>query len=100
MTYNIEESVDIYTQDGSILVIVEDFTYLGSLTESTEADIKARKSSAWKACNKLKKVLKSSLNRAFKIRLFQAVVESVLLYGSEAWSLTPRAQLQLFVSYT
>ncbi len=67
MTYNIVEPVDIYTQDGSILEVVEDFKYLGSLTESTEAYIKARKASAWKACNKLKKVWKSSLNRVFKI---------------------------------
>ncbi len=46
MTYNIEEPVAIYTQDGTILEVVEDFKYLGSLIESTEADNKARKASA------------------------------------------------------
>ncbi len=52
MIYNIDKPVSIWfsIQDGSILEVVEDFKYLGSLTESIEAEIKARKASAWKAC--------------------------------------------------
>ncbi len=84
----------------SELEIVTDFKYLGSLTESTESDIRARKASAWRACNKLKKIWKSALSRSFKIRLFQAVVESVLVYGSEAWTLTASLERQLNGCYT
>ncbi len=38
--------------------------------------------------------------RAFKIPLFQAVVESILLYGSEAWTITRSPEIQLDGSYT
>ena len=100
MVFNITDPVTIYTQDGSELEIVTDFKYLGSLTESTESDIRARKASAWRACNKLKKIWKSALSRSFKIRLFQAVVESVLVYGSEAWTLTASLERQLNGCYT
>ncbi len=100
MIYNIDEPGHIYTQDGSKLEIVTDFKYLGSHTESTKADIKARKGSAWKACNKLKKIWKSSLSRAFKIRLFQALVESMLLYGSAMWTPTITLDRQLDGCYT
>ncbi len=66
MVFNINEPVEIYTQDGNKLDIVEDFKYLGSLTKGTENDVKVRKASAWKACNKVRKIWKSSLSRAFK----------------------------------
>ncbi len=97
MVFNIEEPTEIYTKDGSKLDIVKDFRYLGSQTQSSEADIKSRKASAWKACNKLTKIWKSPLSQAFKICLFQAVVESVLMYGSETWTPTRALVIQLDV---
>ncbi len=100
MVFNIEEPTEIYTKDGSKLDIVKDFRYLGSQTQSSEADIKSRKASAWKACTKLTKIWKSPLSRAFKIRLFQAVVESVLMYGSETWTPTRALEIQLDGCYT
>ena len=45
--------------------------------ESTSKDIKARKASAWRACNKLGKIWKSLLSRRLKERLFLSTVESV-----------------------
>ncbi len=69
--------------------------YLGSQTVSSETDIKTRKRQAWKACNKLTKIWKSSLSGAFKICLFQAVDESVLKYGSETWTPTRALEIQL-----
>ena len=36
----------------------------------------------------MKKVWKSDLRKDLKIRLFQATVESILLYGSETWTMT------------
>ena len=43
---------------------------------------------------------KSSLNRKIKIRLFVATVETVLLYGSNTWSLTEKLTKQLDGTYT
>ena len=68
--------------------------------ESTKKDIKSRKASAWRACNKLTNMWKSNLPRRLKERLFLATVESVLLYGSEAWTLTPKLEKQINGCYT
>ena len=35
----------------------------------------------------MKKIWKSDLRRDLKVRLFQATVESILLYGSETWTM-------------
>ena len=47
-----------------------------------------RKAKAWAACHQLKNIWKSDMRRELKVRLFQATVESVLLYGSETWTVT------------
>ena len=59
------------------------FRYLRSWTQSSLKDINTRQAQAWRACNKLTKIWKSNLPRPSKIKLFQATVESILLYGSE-----------------
>ena len=94
MAYNHDEEIKIMTRDGSQLEVVQDFKYLGSWIDSTEKDIKIRKAEAWKALNKLNKMWKSDLARCFKIGLLESVVESVLLYGSESWTLTDRINRQ------
>ena len=71
---------------------VQDFKYLGSWVSSTEHDIKVRKALAWKALNTMSRVWKSGISKDLKRRLFVATMESVLLYGCEAWS-TSRDQL-------
>lgn len=69
--------------------------------QSSEKDIKTRKAAAWRACNKMQVIWKSIiLPRKFKERLFTATVESVLLYGGETWTLTPRLEKQLNGCYT
>ena len=89
--YNQLEPVQIETLDGIILEVTNDFKYLGSMTSSTKADVKSRKATAWRTCNKLNRLWKSHLNRSVKIRVFCTVVESVLLYGSETWTFNKRA---------
>ena len=93
--YNQAESVQIATLDGTILEGMNDFKYLGSMTGSTEVDVKCRKAVAWRTCNKLNRLWKSQLNRSIKIRVFCTVVESVLLYGLETWTLTKGLEKQL-----
>ena len=68
--------------------------------ESFEKDIKVRKAAAWRVCGKIHKIWKSTLPRKFKHRLFAATVESVLLYGCETWTITPRLPKDLDGCYT
>ena len=99
MSFN-HVSADIHTSDGTSLEEVTDFKYLGALMESSAKDIKVRKAAAWRACGKLQKIWKSTLPRKFKYRLFAATVESVLLYGCEAWTITPKLSKDLDGCYT
>ena len=73
---------------------------VGSMTSSTEADMKYRKAAAWRTCNKLNRLWNSQLNRSVKIRVFCMVAESVLLYGLETWTLTKGLEKQLDGCYT
>ena len=67
---------------------------------SSEQDIHVRKALAWSACNKLSKIWKSDLSRYIKVRLFRPIVESILLYGSETWTLTKELTKWLDGTYT
>ena len=100
MSFNINEPANIHTQDGTLIKEVKDFKYLGSWMGSTEKDIKTRKAAAWRACNSLNTIWSSTLSRAFKLRVFSATVESVLTYGCEAWTVTPRIAGMLDGCYT
>ena len=101
MTLNIPvEECNIKSSSGRQLNHVQDFKYLGSWIATTEKDIRTRKAKAWAACHKLKKVWKSNLRRSLKIRLFVATVESILLYGSETWTMTVSLEKQIDGCYT
>ena len=91
------------TNKGSILKEVDDFNlfkYLGSWIDSTEADIKGRKALAWRALNNMSKIWKSHMSREVKLNFFLATVESVLLYGCEAWTMTTALEKSLDGCYT
>ena len=68
--------------------------------KDSASDMLIRKALAWQACHKLQPIWSSSLNRAFKTRLFLCTVESVLLYNSETWSLTKQMEKSLDGAYT
>lgn len=57
-----------------------------SLVNSTEQDLKVRKALAWKALNVWASLWHSKLPRQIKLSFFYAIVESVLLHGSECWT--------------
>ena len=99
MTFN-QPDVEIRTVDGSSLEEVNDFKYLGSWVRSTEQDIRVRKALAWKACNKLSKIWKSTLSRDLKVKLFQATVECVLLYGCESWTISNKIERKVWMDVT
>ena len=78
--------------EGTPLEEVDVFCYLGSMTDGkggTEADIKARIGKARAAFTQLGKVWRArKISRKTKLRLFNACVKSVLLYGCETWKAT------------
>ena len=63
MSFN-SDNVTITTSNGTDFDQVTDFKYLGAWMASTEKDLKHRKAAAWRACNKLAKIWKSSLPKA------------------------------------
>ena len=100
MSFNQDQQVKISTNNGTTLDEVKDFKYLGAWMASTEHDVKTRKAAAWRACNSLSKIWKSALPKNFKLRVFSATVESVLTYGCEAWTITPKLSKELDGCYT
>ena len=100
ITYNLPEHPPLTTTGGTVLKEVNDFKYLGSWVNSTEQDLKVRKALAWKALNGMTSVWNSNLPRQIKLSFFFATVESVLLYGSECWTLKPTLQKSLDGCYT
>ena len=73
--------------------------YLGSNIVSTEKDVLIRISKAWSALDRLRTIWKSKLPEQIKKSFFRAVVESVLLYGSSALTLTKRLENKLNGTY-
>ena len=101
MVYNQEITTPIITsKNGKVIKVVDNFKYLGGWMKSSEKDFEIRKALAWVACHKLQKIWKSNIKRKIKERLFLATVESILLYGSETWTLTKTLQKRLDGCYT
>ena len=67
---------------------------------SSEKYFNIWKALAWSACNKMKTIWSSNLSRNFKIRLFRATVESVLLYNSETWTINKSLEKRIDGCYT
>ena len=97
--YN-QHAEEIRTNNNEEIKVSKDFKYLGAWIDDSVKDMKTRKAQAWVACNKLNKVWKSNLHKNLKIRLFQATVESVFLYGSETWTVTKSTEKSIDGAYT
>ena len=67
---------------------VDDFLYLGSRIDCCSKDVNVRIGKAWFAIHKLDIIWKLELSDCLKIGFFRATVETVLLYGLPAWTLT------------
>ena len=85
---------------GCVIDEVEDFVYLGSWIASSEHDFLVRKAKAWAACHRMRTIWQSDMRRDLKINLFQATVESILLYGSETWTITGSLKKKIDGCYT
>ena len=98
MCYN--QTGDISTLDGTLLKLVDKFTYQGSSVSSTKRDIDTRLTKAWTAINRLSIIWKSDLADKMKHSFFQAAVVSILLYRCTTWTLTKRLEKKLNGNYT
>ena len=78
---------------------LESFTNLGSEISSTKKDMKIRIAKAWTALNIMDTMWKSVLSDNLKQSFFHATVESVLMYGASAWSLTKSLESKLDTTY-
>ena len=68
--------------------------------EDSVKDLNVRKALAWKAVNSMSKVWKSDMSRGLKLRFFTATVESIFLYGCEAWTTTESQEKSIDGTYT
>jgi hypothetical protein len=91
---NIDSPEKLHTAEGDI-EWVETFTYLGAIVPQFTEDVTRRKSLAWAALGRLTSLWKSSASTALKVRLFISLVQPVLLYGADTWSLSPTASARL-----
>ena len=91
---------ELKSLNNTIIKRVEDFKYLGSYIADSQKDFKVRKALAWDACNKLDKIWLSNLPNSLKIKTFRTLIEPVLLYGSETWTLSTILEKRLNGCYT
>ena len=89
MSFNQAQDSVLKTVHDENIKKVDNFKNLGAWIDDAANDVKARKALAWKACNKLK-----------KLRTFLTLVKSVLLYGSETWTLTKNPEKSIDGTYT
>ena len=96
-----------FKQDGAMKTLankplksVDTFTYLGSNIASTEQDVNIRTGKARGALDGLNTIWKSKLPDDIKREFFCAIVVSVLVYGSNAWTLTKRLESKLDGTFT
>jgi hypothetical protein len=74
----------------------QQFVYLGGLVPDVREDLRRRRGLAWAAFHSVKAVLQSeALPDRQRAALFQAVVETVLLYNAETWTLTETLERQI-----
>jgi len=73
--------------------------YLGSWIDSSLKDMNIRIQMAWSAAGKLE-IRQSHLERNLERNFSKRTVESVLLYGSENWTLTKSMEKRLNGNYT
>uniref|UniRef100_A0A1I8G0L1 VHS domain-containing protein n=1 Tax=Macrostomum lignano TaxID=282301 RepID=A0A1I8G0L1_9PLAT len=74
----------------------QQFVYLGGLVPDVREDLRRRRGLAWAAFRSVRAVLQSeALPDRQRAALFQAVVETVLLYNAETWTLTDSLEQQV-----
>jgi hypothetical protein len=74
----------------------QQFVYLGGLVPDVRDDLRRRRGLAWAAFRSVRTVLQSeALPDRQRAALFRAVIETVLLYNAETWTLTDSLEHQV-----
>ena len=89
----------VHSSDGSQIEKVEVFKYLGSYT-NCQHDIQCRKEQAWAAVHVLDKVWRASICRLTKPKISRTMVEPIVIYVCDSWSLTQLVKNALDGTYT
>jgi len=92
MVSNNWEDSTVITAEGTNVEVVEDFCYLGSYLSRTgdcDKECMIRIGKVTSAFGRLVNIWKSkNISLAVKIRLYESLVISTLLYGAESWPLS------------
>ena len=99
MHLNPSSNTALLASDGSEIDRVNDFKYLGGYSD-TEHDMTVRIALAWSTLHSLEAVWKSPIKKSTKTEVFKACIETLLLYGSESWTLNVKRQKHLNGTYT
>ena len=99
MHLNPSSDTPLFASDGSKIDCVEDFKYLGGYSD-TEHDMSVRIALAWSALHSLQAVWKSPIKKSTKTKVFKACIETILLYGSDSWTLNVKCKKRLGGTYT
>ena len=95
---SLQANIKLRTPNGTHanLTKVDQYQYLGGRIPSVREDILHRKRLAWAAFRSVRVFLQSeALSDQLKGRLFKALIESVLLYNAETWTLTDTLEAQV-----
>jgi hypothetical protein len=94
ITYNIQEEIEEFKI--SKIEKVNDFCYLGANINDTNIDIRHRIQKAWMVFWKLRKIWKNQrISTETKIKIYNVLCISVLLYNCETWSMNNKATHEL-----
>ena len=101
MVFNHPIPVSIYSQEhNTALKVVDNFKYLASWMASSNQDFYIRKAMAWRAYHKIKRLWNSTLDNNLKIRISKVTIETLLLYGSETWTIDNKLRRKIDGCYT
>ena len=81
-------AITLHLASGLSLKLVKDFKYLGTWLISSMNDFKTRRAAAWSAIRRLNRIWTSTaLSTYIKLRLFNSLVVSILLYNAVTWTM-------------
>ncbi|KAL7723952.1 hypothetical protein ACLKA6_002020 [Drosophila palustris] len=92
------------TINGNIVEFVDKFPYLGTIITNNggvDEDVESRLTKARSAFGRMYRVWRNQrLSRRTKLRIFNACIKTILLYGSETWLTSQRMilKLQVFIN--
>jgi hypothetical protein len=91
---------DIISVEGTTILQVEDYKYLGSWIMDSTKDFLNRKGEAWRAILKLDNIWKSNeFSKKMKFLFFQSLIESIFFYNATTWTINEQLENDIAVQY-